>query len=127
MGFGFEVAEEIEGVVEGGEEGAEAAGGREESVARVLLVGMLSVWRLAAVVEDSTTYLFMRRITRSGVAAYDVSVGALFFASAATDFSDAGGILVAPSAGAPGSAAGSDIMRWWWWWWWRGAVFRIVR
>lgn len=49
---------------------------------------------------------------RSGVAASDVAFGALFFASAATDFSDAGGISVAPpeGAGAPGSVAGSDIV-----------------
>jgi hypothetical protein len=54
-------------------------------------------------------YLFRRRIMRSGVAASSSSFGALFFASLATDFSEAGGMLVAPVEGAPGSAAGSDI------------------
>lgn len=48
---------------------------------------------------------------RSGVAiALLTSCGTLLSNSFATDFSDAGGIFVAPSEGAPGWLAGSDMV-----------------
>ena len=46
----------------------------------------------------------------SGVLASETSLfGTFFFTSAATDFSEAGGMFVAPPVGAPGSAVGSDM------------------
>lgn len=57
------------------------------------------------------TYLFNRKRMRSGVAARaTASFGTCFFASAATLFSDAAGILLEATTGAPGSAVGSDIV-----------------
>lgn len=56
------------------------------------------------------TYLFKRRMILSGVLANSMALpGTFFFTSAAMLFSLAGGTLVAPPVGAPGSAAGSDI------------------
>ena len=108
--LGFEIAEEVESVVEGREEGAETARGGKEPVGDLISLEGYKVITLA-VVDCRSAYLFIRRMTRSGVAAYEVIVGAFFFTSAAMDFSDAGGMLVAPFDGAPGSAAGSDIGR----------------
>lgn len=55
-------------------------------------------------------YLLRRRMILSGVLANEINLlGTCFFASAATLFSDAGGIFVAPPEGAPGCPAGSDM------------------
>ena len=59
---------------------------------------------------EVTAYLFRRKRIRSGVAAICVSLGTLRFASAAIDFSEVGGILVAsPAVGAPGLVS-SDMV-----------------
>lgn len=55
-------------------------------------------------------YLFRRKMMRSGVLASEITLfGILCLTSAATLFSCAAGMLLAPPVGAPGSAAGSDI------------------
>lgn len=57
------------------------------------------------------TYLLRRRRMRSGVLASDwMRFGTWALTSAATDFSEAEGMLVAPPEGAPGSADGSDMI-----------------
>jgi hypothetical protein len=103
-GLGFEVGEEVEGIVEGGQERREAARACKKSVEVLVLVALAFVgfqWR----------YLFRRRIMRSGVPASETTLfGTRCLTSAAMLFSCAGGMLVAPSDGAPGSADGSDMI-----------------
>lgn len=102
----LEEGEEVEGVVEGGEEGAETAGGGEES-------GGLVRWDALSCIglETGKTHLFNRKMILSGVLAMSTSLGALFSTSFAMLMSRAGGMASAWfSTGAPGSAVGSDMV-----------------